>query len=93
VEGIRCSCPARLAGFTINPKNKQLAPVVSQPHVEVNTSLPPVSKAETDELMSALGFAPVQLRYEGIQDDDYYAYVHPVSGVLVFDLHDENVVR
>lgn len=43
--------------------------------------------------MSALGFAPVQLRYEGIQDDDYYAYVHPVSGVLVFDLHDENVVR
>ena len=83
----------RLAGFTINPKNKQLVPVVSQPHVEVNTSLPPVSKAETDELMSGLGFAPVQLRYDGIQDDDYYAYVHPVSGVLVFDLHDENVVR
>jgi hypothetical protein len=83
----------RLEGFTINPKNKELAPVVSQPHVEVDTSLAPVSKAETDALMAGLGFAPVQLRHEGIQDDGYFAYVHPVSGVLVFDLHDENVVR
>jgi hypothetical protein len=28
-----------------------------------------------------------------VQDDGYYAYLHPVSGVLVFDLHDENVIR
>jgi hypothetical protein len=83
----------RLEGFTINPKNKELAPVVSQPHVEVDTSLAPVSKDETDALMAGLGFAPVQLRHDGIQDDGYFAYVHPVSGVLVFDLHDENVVR
>jgi len=83
----------RLEGFTINAKNKQLTSVVSQPHVEVNTSLPPVTKAETDELMSGLGFAPVQLYHDGIQDDGYYAYVHPATGVLVFDLHDENVVR
>jgi hypothetical protein len=83
----------RLEGFTINPKNKELAPVVSQPHVEVDISMAPVSKGETDALMAGLGFAPVQLRHEGIQDDGYFAYVHPVSGVLVFDLHDENVVR
>ena len=83
----------RLEGFTINPKNKELAPVVSQPHVEVDISMAPVSKGQTDALMAGLGFAPVQLRHEGIQDDGYFAYVHPVSGVLVFDLHDENVVR
>ncbi len=26
-------------------------------------------------------------------DDVYYAYLHPVTGLLVHDLHDENVVR
>jgi hypothetical protein len=69
----------RLEGFTINPRNKELAPVISQPHVEVDTSLIPVSKGETDALMGGLGFAPVQLRHDGIQDNDYFAYVHPIS--------------
>ena len=83
----------RLEGFTLNPKNKEIAPIVSQPHVEVNENLPPVSKEETDSLMAMSGFAPVQLLHEGVPDDGYYAYLHPDSGVLVFDLHDENVIR
>jgi hypothetical protein len=83
----------RLEGFTLNPKSKEIAPLVSQPHVEVNEDLPPVSKEETDSLMAQLGFAPVQLMHEGVLDDGYYAYLHPVTGVLVFDLHDENVIR
>ena len=83
----------RLEGFTLNPKNKEIAPVISQPHVEVNEDLPPVSKEETDSLMALSGFAPVQLLHEGVPDDGYYAYLHPVTGVLVFDLHDENVIR
>lgn len=83
----------RLEGFTINPKNKDLAPVVSQPHVEVDTTRPLVSKGETDDLMAAIGFAPVQLLHEGIRDDGYFAYLHPVTGLLAHDLHDENVVR
>jgi hypothetical protein len=83
----------RLEGFTINSRNKELAPVVSQPHVEVDTSRPPVTKPETDDLMAAMGFAPVQLMHNGVRDDGYFAYLHPVTGVLVHDLHDENVVR
>ena len=83
----------RLEGFTLNPKSKEIAPIVSQPHVEVNESLPPVLKEETDSLMALSGFAPVQLLHEGVPDDGYYAYLHPVTGVLVFDLHDENVIR
>ena len=83
----------RLEGFTINPKNKDLAPVVSQPHVEVDTTRPLVTKTETDDLMAAMGFAPVQLVHDGIRDDGYFAYLHPVTGVLAHDLHDENVVR
>lgn len=83
----------RLEGFTINPKNKDLAPVVSQPHVEVDTTRPLVTKAETDDLMAAMGFAPVQLVHDGIRDDGYFAYLHPVTGVLTHDLHDQNVVR
>jgi hypothetical protein len=83
----------RLEGFTINPKSKDLAPVVSQPHVEVDTSRPLVTKSETDDLMATMGFAPVQLIHDGIRDDGYYAYLHPVTGVLAYDLHDENVVR
>lgn len=83
----------RLEGFTINPKNKELAPVVSQPHVEVDTSRPLVAKSETDDLMAAMGFAPVQLYYQGVIDDGYFAYLHPVTGLLAHDLHDENVVR
>jgi hypothetical protein len=83
----------RLEGFTINPKSKELAPVVSQPHIEVDTSRPLVSRAETDDLMAGMGFAPVQLKHDGILDDGYFAYLHPVTGVLAHDLHDENVVR
>jgi hypothetical protein len=83
----------RLEGFTINAKNKELAPVVSQPHVEIDTSRPLVTKLETDDLMASMGFASVQLMHEGIRDDGYYAYLHPVTGVLAHDLHDENVVR
>jgi hypothetical protein len=83
----------RLEGFTVNPKSKELAPVVSQPHIEVDTTRPPVSKEETQDLMAAAGFAPVQLMHDGILDDGYYAYLHPVTGVLAHDLHDENVVR
>lgn len=83
----------RLEGFTINPKNKELAPVVTQPHVEVDTTRPLVGKSETDDLMASMGFAPVRLMHHGILDDGYYAYLHPVTGVLAHDLHDENVVR
>ena len=83
----------RLEGFTINPKSKELAPVVSQPHIEVDTSRPLVSKTETDDLMAGMGFASVQLYYDGVLDDGYSAYLHPVTGVLTHDLHDENVVR
>lgn len=83
----------RLEGFTINAKNKELAPVVSQPHVEIDTSRPLVTKLETDDLMASMGFASVQLMHEGIRDDGYYACLHPVTGVLTHDLHDENVVR
>ena len=83
----------RLEGFTLNSKSKEIAPLVSQPHVEVNENLPPVSKEETDSLMALMGFASVQLLHEGVRDDGYYAYLHPLTGVLVFDLHDENVIR
>ena len=83
----------RLEGFTINAKSKELAPVVSQPHVEVDISRPTVSKSETDALMAAMGFASVRLYHNGVLDDGYFAYLHPVTGVLVHDMHDENVVR
>ncbi|MBL9179656.1 MAG: hypothetical protein JNM65_16455 [Verrucomicrobiaceae bacterium] len=83
----------RLEGFTINSRSKELAPVVSQPHVEVDTTRPLVSKAETQDLMAGIGFAPIQLKHEGVLDDGYFAYLHPVTGILAHDLHDENVVR
>lgn len=83
----------QLEGFTINPKSKELAPVVSQPHIEVDTTRPLVDKTETDDLMASMGFASIQLLHEGLLDDGYFAYLHPISGVLAHDLHDENVVR
>ena len=83
----------RLEGFTVQPKSKELAPVVSQPHVEVDTARPPVAKNETDDMMATIGFAPVRLYHNGVRDDGYFAYLHPVTGVLAYDLHDENVVR
>jgi hypothetical protein len=83
----------RLEGFAIQPKSKALTPIVSQPHVEVDTDQPLVSKAEVSTLMETMGFASVQLAYEGAMDDGYFAYYHPATGVLAHDLHDENVVR
>ena len=83
----------RLEGFTINPRSRELAPVVSQPHVEVDMTRPLVSKGETDALLAIMGFAPVELLHDGIADGGYYAYLHPVTGLLAHDLHDENVVR
>lgn len=83
----------RLEGFTINAKSKTLAPVVSQPHVEVDITRPPVSKIETDSLLGGMNFAPVQFFHNGIRDDGYFAYLHPLTGTLAHDLHDENVVR
>ena len=83
----------RLEGFTLNAKSKELAPIVSQPHVEVDTTQPLVSKAETQDLLAAMGFAPVLLKHEGALDDGYFAYLHPITGILAHDLHDENVVR
>jgi len=43
--------------------------------------------------MASMGFASVQLIHDGVHDDGYFAYLHPVTGVLAHDLHDENVVR
>ena len=40
-----------------------------------------------------MGFTPIQLMHDGVLDDGYFAYLHPVTGVLAHDLHDENVVR
>jgi len=59
----------------------------------VDITRPLVTKSETDDLMATMGFAPVQLIHAGIRDDGYFAYLHPVTGVLAHDLHDENVVR
>ena len=83
----------RLEGFAIQPKSKALTPVVSQPHVEVDTDQPLVTKAETSALMAAMGFVSIQLIFDGVVDDGYYAYYHADTGVLAHDLHDENVVR
>lgn len=83
----------RLEGFAINAKNKSLTSVVSQPHVEVDLSRPLVSEAEANDLMAMMGFVPISLAYNGIVDSGYFAYLHPVTGVLVYDLHPENIVR
>jgi len=83
----------RLEGFTLNPKNRDIAPRVSQPHVSVAIDQPPVSLEETRTLMAGIGFKPVQLRHDGIMDNGYFAFYHPECGILAHDLHDENVVR
>ncbi|MDX6765598.1 MAG: hypothetical protein SFU85_02285 [Candidatus Methylacidiphilales bacterium] len=83
----------RLEGFSIHPKSKDLAPVLSQPHVRIDMEKPPVTKEEINDLMAAIGFAPVQLKYGDTIDDGYFAYYEPHTGVLSHDLHDENVVR
>ena len=84
---------SRLEGFSLNSKSKTLAPIVSQPHVTVATDLPPVTKEETEALMAEAGFDPVQLKFNGILDGGYFAYLHAATGTLAHDLHDENVVR
>jgi hypothetical protein len=43
--------------------------------------------------MALSGFAPLQLLQEGAPDDEYSAYPQAVTGLLVFDLHGENVIR
>ena len=83
----------RLEGFTVNSKSKVIAPLISQPHVSVDIDEAPVSKDETSDLMAEIGFYPIQLRFEGILDDGYFGYYHREVGILVHDLHDENVVR
>jgi hypothetical protein len=83
----------RLEGFTVNAKSKEIAPLISQPHVSVAIDEAPVSKEETRDLMAEIGFYPVQLRFDGIVDDGYFGYYQAEAGILVHDLHDENVVR
>ena len=83
----------RLVGFSINPRNRNISPIVSQPHVAVATDSPPVSLAETRTLMSEIGFEPIRLRHNGVLDDGYFAFYHHGCGILAHDLHDENVVR
>lgn len=83
----------RLEGFTVNAKSKAIAPLISQPHVSVAIGESPVSKDETSALMTEIGFDPIQLRFEGLLDDGYFGYYHRKVGILVHDLHDENVVR
>lgn len=83
----------RLEGFTLNARSRQIAPLISQRHVSVDTDRPPVSTGETRALMAEIGFDPVQLRHDGVVDDGYFAFYHPSFGILVHDLHDENVVR
>ena len=83
----------RLEGFTLNPRNRSIAPLVSQPHVSVAIDQPPVSREETRALMAGIGFEPVRLRHAGVVDDGYFAFYHPGCGILAHDLHDENVVR
>lgn len=83
----------RLEGFTLNAKNRGIAPLVSQPHVSVAIDQSPVSGEETRALMADIGFEPVQLRHDGVMDDGYFAFYHPECGILAHDLHDENVVR
>jgi hypothetical protein len=67
--------------------------VLFRSHVEVDTEQPLVAKAEVAPLMAAMGFVSVQLIFDGVVDDGYYAYYHADTGVLAHDLHDENVVR
>ena len=43
--------------------------------------------------MAGLGFAAIELMHDGIQDDGYFAYLDPHTGILAHDLHDENVVH
>jgi len=83
----------RLEGFALRPRSRELRPVVSQPHVEIDTDRPLVSRAEVAALMAPLGFSPVSLKHDGVVDDGHHAFLDAEAGVLAHDLHDENVVR
>ena len=83
----------RLEGFALRPRSRELRPVVSQPHVDIDTSRPLVSRAEVASLMAPLGFSSVQLKHDSVVDDGYFAFYDASVGVLTHDLHDENVVR
>jgi hypothetical protein len=48
----------RLQGFTINAKSKELAPVVSQPHVEVDTRAKPSASSKTTTSANSTNTAP-----------------------------------
>ena len=83
----------RIEGFTLNPKNGNIAPWVSQPHVPVDIDQPPVSREETEALMADIRFEHVRLSHNGVIDDGYFAFYHPECGILAHDLHHQNVVR
>ena len=69
--------PVRLEGFVIN--EDELMPVFSQPHVQADRG---ATLAEVVKYMSKLGF-------KQRRGPDFY---NPNTGVLVEDLHDENVL-
>ena len=69
--------PLRLEGFVVN--QGELMPVMSQPHVRAERG---ATKAEVINYMKKLGFK----HKSGV---DFY---NPTTGVIVEDLHDENVL-
>lgn len=69
--------PVRLEGFVVN--DNELMPVFSQPHVQADRG---ATLAEVVKYMSRMGFKQKR-------GPDFY---NPNTGVLVEDLHDENVL-
>lgn len=69
--------PVRLEGFVVN--EGELMPVFSQPHVQADRG---ATLAEVVKYMSKMGF-------KQRRGPDFY---NPDTGVLVEDLHDENVL-
>jgi len=62
---------------------------VSQPQIVEAEGAPEVSKAETDALMAEMGFEPMAFLFKA----DAKSYYHPGLGIVVFDLHKNNVMR
>lgn len=71
--------PLVLKGFVWH--DNQLLPVITQLHVRANRG---ATEQEVDALMKTLGYVKTPNT-----DNDYY---NPNSGILVQDLHDENVL-
>ena len=69
--------PVKLEGFVVN--EDELMPVFSQPHVEADRG---ATLEEVVKYMSKLGFKQKR-------GPDFY---NPDTGVIVEDLHDENVL-